>query len=153
MSNCAACQETIEGASAKIGDKKYHQHCLACTICKKSFVTDSIGSPYPQEDGTFQCGACRHGSCAKCGQTIDGEVTKFGGKTYHKNCYSDVRSSDVCAHCNKGIDGYTVTFEEKQFHKACYEEAAPECAKCGKKVLGSRTTLDNKNFHPECYED
>ncbi|KAJ3273800.1 hypothetical protein HDV01_003927 [Terramyces sp. JEL0728] len=113
QSNCARCQQPIDGNSVHACGGVYHRDCFGCTTCytpfpdKKFFVYE--GQPYClvhyHEASNTLCGTCRNPIQGQC---VDIRETN---KRYHPDCWT-------CAVCRMRLTGVYFSFNGKQYCEA-----------------------------------
>jgi hypothetical protein len=82
---CSKCKGVLEGELIKTHNMTWHKRCFVCTTCSKGLIKDDalvkFSKPY--------CRVCHSKvsmACAKCRNTITGEHSEVGGKTYCEKC-------------------------------------------------------------------
>eukprot|EP00811_Abedinium_folium_P030608 NODE_4913_length_1831_cov_9.984155.p1 GENE.NODE_4913_length_1831_cov_9.984155~~NODE_4913_length_1831_cov_9.984155.p1 ORF type:complete len:487 (-),score=129.05 NODE_4913_length_1831_cov_9.984155:324-1784(-) len=141
---CSACDKTITGQVAKVGEKFYHTDCFNCSKC-----ANRLTAGYVIVDGQLQCEFCtkqdgvevRDGGkiskCTKCKKTIEGEVIEGDRRdVFHEECFT-------CEGCKCKLVDFVV--DPNRTHK--YMAAQYYCVPCGEKAFskaGSTSGPDKK---------
>ncbi len=84
---CKICSQSIVGASAKVGDDRFHPTCFVCADCKIQLGGQTF---FPKDDKTFcqRCMEAKVGTCSGCLKPVIKNPIRALAKAWHRECFT-----------------------------------------------------------------